>query len=148
MLDFASNTHKTFGGQQNYFPPFYGSVCPLLVNFAHRGEQFLKKGGNMFVAHQFFMCIRCKIQHRLWFCHQTWPNFMIWPTYGRSHFAWKRGAWFLKKGGIFCWPPNFLCVLDAKFNVDYDFAIKHDLIPWSDQLMGVHSLHEKGGHNS
>ena len=45
-------------------------------------------------------------------------------------------------------PTNFLCVLDAKFNVDYDFAIKHDLILWSDQLMGIHSLHQKGGHAS
>ena len=53
-----------------------------------------------------------------------------------------------KKGGNFLLPTNFLCVLDAKFNVDYDFAIKHDLIPWSDQLMGIHSLHQKGGHNS
>ena len=25
-------------------------------------------------------------------------------------------------------PPKLLRVLDAKFNVDYDFAIKHDLI--------------------
>ena len=33
-----------------------------------------------------------------------------------------------KRGGIFCCPPKFLCVLDAEFNVDYDFAIKHDLI--------------------
>ena len=31
-------------------------------------------------------------------------------------------------GGYFCCLPIFLCVLDAKFNVDYDFAIKHDLI--------------------
>ena len=33
-----------------------------------------------------------------------------------------------KKGGICLLPTNFLCVLDAKFNVDYDFVIKHDLI--------------------
>ena len=53
-----------------------------------------------------------------------------------------------KRRKVFCCTPNILCVLDAKFNVDYDFAIKHDLIPSSDQLMGVHILHEKGGHDS
>ena len=44
-----------------------------------------------------------------------------------------------KKGENLLFPTKFLCVLDAKFNVDYDFAIKHDLILWSDQLMGVQS---------
>ena len=41
----------------------------------------------------------------------------------------KKGGTIPKKGGeIFGFPPIFLCVLDAEFNVDYDFAIKHDLI--------------------
>ena len=57
----------------------------------------------------------------------------------------KAGNNFSKKGGLLLFPTNFLCVLHAKFNVDYDFSIKHDLIPSSDQLMGVHILHEKGG---
>ena len=57
----------------------------------------------------------------------------------------KRGNNSSKKGGIFLLHTNFLCVLDAKFNVDYDFTIKHDLILWSDQLMRIHSLHQKGG---
>ena len=25
----------------------------------------------------------CKIQCRLWFCHQNWSNFMVSPSYGR-----------------------------------------------------------------
>ena len=33
-----------------------------------------------------------------------------------------------KKVGKFCLNPNFFTLLDAKFNVDYDFAIKHKLI--------------------
>ncbi len=33
-----------------------------------------------------------------------------------------------KRGEFFIAHQFFLCVLDAKFNVDYDFAIKHDLI--------------------
>ena len=60
----------------------------------------------------------------------------------------KVDEWIRKKGGNFWFPTNFLCVLDAKFNLDYDFGIKDYLIPWSDQLMGIHSLHQKGGHNS
>ena len=35
---------------------------------------------------------------------------------------------FLKKGGNFIFYAMVLHVLDAKLNVDYDFAIKHDLI--------------------
>ena len=39
----------------------------------------------------------------------------------------------MKKGGKKFCPPNFLPpFLDSKFNVDYDFAIKHDLNSWSD----------------
>ena len=40
----------------------------------------------------------------------------------------KKGGMVLKKGGlkIVC-PPNFICVSDAKFDVDYDSAINHDL---------------------
>ena len=38
----------------------------------------------------------------------------------------------LKKGENFGFQPKPLRVLDAKFNVDFDFAIKHDLILWSD----------------
>ena len=40
----------------------------------------------------------------------------------------KRGHDSSKKGGNFLLPTNFLGVLDAEFNLDYDFAIKHDLI--------------------
>ena len=45
----------------------------------------------------------------------------------------------LKKGAIFDCLPTILGVLDAEFNVDYDFATKHDLILWSEWLMGVQS---------
>ena len=40
----------------------------------------------------------------------------------------KSGERFPKKGGIVLL-TNFLPLSDVKFNVDYDFAIKHDLIP-------------------
>ena len=41
----------------------------------------------------------------------------------------KNGGTVLEKGGtILCCPPKLICVLDAEFNVDYDSAIKHDLI--------------------
>ena len=40
----------------------------------------------------------------------------------------KVGNGSAKKGQFFCFPPKLICVLDVKFNVDYDFAIKHDLI--------------------
>ena len=40
----------------------------------------------------------------------------------------KVGNGSAKRGEIFCSPPKFICVLDEKFNVDYDSAIKHDLI--------------------
>ena len=46
---------------------------------------------------------------------------------------------FLKKGANFGSLINILDVLDAEFNVDYDFVIKHDLILWCDWLMGVQS---------
>ena len=45
----------------------------------------------------------------------------------------------LKKGAIFDCLPTILGVLDEEFNVDYDFATKHDLILWSEWLMGVQS---------
>ena len=77
------------------FPPFLRIRLPTVGQFYPNGGQFLKKGGDIFVAHQLF-----------------------------------------------------LCVLDVKFKVDYDFSIKHDLILWSDQLMGIHSLHQKGGNRS
>ena len=37
------------------------------------------------------------------------------------------GGWF-KKGGNFLFWTNILLVIDAKFNIDNNFAIKHDLI--------------------
>ena len=41
----------------------------------------------------------------------------------------KRGGNGDKKGGIkICFPPKLLPLLDVKFDVDYDSAIKHDLI--------------------
>ena len=48
------------------------------------------------------------------------------PRLGKIDQQWTNGS--VKRGEICCFPPKFLCVLDAKFNVDYDFAIKHDLI--------------------
>ena len=48
------------------------------------------------------------------------------------------GETVTKKEGknILC-PPNLLPLLDAKLNVDYDTAIKHDLILIFDIVMGV-----------
>ena len=74
MLNFASNTQKNFGGQQQ-IPPFFTDP------FVH--------------------------------CWSILPQ---------------RGTIPQKRGEYFCCPPKILCVLDANFNVDYDFAIKHDLI--------------------
>ena len=50
----------------------------------------------------------------------------------------KKGETVTKKEGknIFC-PLNLLPLLDSKFNVDYDTAIKHDLILIFDIVMGV-----------
>ena len=50
----------------------------------------------------------------------------------------KKGETVTKKEGknIFC-TPNLLPLLDSKFNVDYDTAIKHDLILIFDIVMGV-----------
>ena len=52
----------------------------------------------------------------------------------------KKGGNGDKKGGKnICFPPNLLHVLDGKFNIDYDTAIKHDLILIFDIVMGVRS---------
>ena len=50
-----------------------------------------------------------------------------------------------KRGEYFCCPPIFLCVLDEKFNVDYDSAIKHDLTQCFHKVMDVQSQHPKKG---
>ena len=42
-----------------------------------------------------------------------------------------------KRGQKYFFPPNLLPLLDAKFNVNYDTAIKHDLILIFDIVMGV-----------
>ena len=49
-----------------------------------------------------------------------------------------------KRGEYFCCPPIFVCVSDAKFNVDYDSAIKHDLILFFGWLMAICSFALKG----
>ena len=41
-------------------------------------------------------------------------------------------------------PIIFLHVSDVKFDVDYDSAIKHDLILFFDQVMGMYSFALKG----
>ena len=124
-------------GNKN-IPPFFEELFPRLGKIDQQWTNgSVKRGRNLSLPTKKFMCIRWKIQRRLWFCHQTWPNSMIWPTYGHSQFTSKRGTRFLKKGGKCFVSHQFLCVLDAKFNVDYDFAIKHDLILWSDHLRGV-----------
>ena len=56
----------------------------------------------------------------------------------------EKGEIVSKKGEIFCCPPIFLHVSDAKFDVDYDSAIKHDLILFFDQVMGIYSFALKG----
>ena len=50
-----------------------------------------KKGGKKFFPTKMVTFIRCKIWCRLWFCHQTWSNFMIWLTYGHSKLMAKKG---------------------------------------------------------
>ena len=42
-----------------------------------------------------------------------------------------------KRGQKYFFLPNLLPLLDAKFNVNYDTAIKHDLILIFDIVMGV-----------
>ena len=42
-----------------------------------------------------------------------------------------------KKGGGVHFPPKYSLYLYLKYDGYYDFAIKHDLIPWSDQVLGV-----------
>ena len=56
----------------------------------------------------------------------------------------KKEGTVTKKGGkkIFS-PPKWLPPSDAKFDVDYDSAIKHDLI-FFDQVMGIYSFALKG----
>ena len=43
----------------------------------------LERGDFLFDT-KIFTCIRCRIWCRLWFCHQTWLEFIIWLTYGCS----------------------------------------------------------------
>ena len=50
-----------------------------------------------------------------------------------------------KRGSIFRCPPKYLIFLDAKFNGDVIFAIRHDLIWWSDLVLGVQSWGTKTG---
>ena len=52
----------------------------------------------------------------------------------------KMGETVTKKEGknILC-PPNLLPLLDEEFDVDYDTVIKHDLILFFDQVMGIQS---------
>ena len=59
------------------------------------------------------------------------------PHLGKIDQQWTNGS--VKGGEICCFPPKILCVLDVNFKVDYDLSIKHDLILWSDRLMGVQS---------
>ena len=40
----------------------------------------------------------------------------------------KGGNISVKRGHIMRFPPKQICVIDAEFNVDYDSAIKYDLI--------------------
>ena len=50
----------------------------------------------------------------------------------------KKGKTVMKKGGKkCCCPPKLLPLLNVKFDVDYDTAIKHDLILIFDIVMGV-----------
>ena len=58
----------------------------------------------------------------------------VGPRYGgvltgyRRKNAQKVGNNSVKKGAKFLLPTIFLCSLDSEFNVDFDFAIKSDLI--------------------
>ena len=45
----------------------------------------------------------------------------------------------LKRGKLFGCQLKLLPLLDAKFNVDYDSAIKHDLAQCCDEVMDVQS---------
>ena len=42
-----------------------------------------------------------------------------------------------KRGSIFHCPPKYLLNFYLKFDGDFDYAIKHDLIPQTDQVLGV-----------
>ena len=42
-----------------------------------------------------------------------------------------------KRGPVFTFPKKYLLYFYLKFDGDSDSAIKHDLIPWTDQVMGV-----------
>ena len=76
--------------------------------------------------------------------NNKFPPFLRICSSTIGQFCPHRGTIPQKGGDIFV-AHQFLCVLDIKFNVDYDFSIKHDLISWSDQLMDIHSLHQKKG---
>ena len=49
----------------------------------------------------------------------------------------KIGNDYVKKGAIFACPPKYLLYFYFKFDGDSDSAIKHDLILWNDQVLGV-----------
>ena len=80
--------------------------------------------------------------------NSTWAFLKIPPS-GRDigPFPQKSGMKSTKKWGtvpqkggkIFCFPPKLICVLDDKFNVDYDSVIKHDLNQCCDEVMDVQS---------
>ena len=48
-------------------------------------------------------------------------------SHNRKHCSFFRGQ-IWKLGGKYCPPQKLAPLVDSEFNVDYDFAIKHDLI--------------------
>ena len=51
----------------------------------------------------------------------------------------KQGTVPKKVGKKINFPPKLICVLDAKFNVDCDYAIKLDLAQCYNEVMDVQS---------
>ena len=61
------------------------------------------------------------------------------PQKSRMKLTKKQGMVPKKVGKKINFPPKLICVLDAKFNVDCDYAIKLDLAQCYNEVMDVQS---------
>ena len=75
------------------------------------GNCTIKKGGIFLLPTIFYMCIRCGIWCRLWFCHQIWPNFIFWLFYGHLQFC--------SEGENRIDPPESATYLNHSVNLSY-----------------------------
>ena len=59
-----------------------------LTNIGHDNG---KRGRGVGLPPKMSTLFKGRIQWKFWFCYQKWPNYMIWPGYGRSKVTGQNG---------------------------------------------------------